>query len=119
MTVTAASRDAALARSERVALVLEEGVRDGVLEGYDLAARYLPAEETQKRRQAALPDAGALRRSLAKAQDGLPYRRDAFEPFVRDVEAAREGPLLAFEDLRGTGLDLRVSSLLLSHEGEW
>jgi predicted exporter len=119
MTVTAASRDAALARSERVALALEEGVRDGVLEGFDLAARYLPAEETQKRRRAALPNAGALRLALAKAQEGLPYRRDAFEPFVHDVEEARQGPLLRFEDLRGTGLDLRVASLLLSHEGEW
>jgi predicted exporter len=119
MTAAATSREAALARSERVALALEEGVRNGLLEGFDLAARYLPSEETQKRRQAALPDPKTLRRSLAAASRGLPYRADAFAPFLRDVEATRRGPLLGLEDLHGTGLDLKVSSLLASRDGEW
>jgi predicted exporter len=119
MTATATSREAALAQSERVALALEEGVRNGLLDSFDLAARYLPSEETQKRRQAALPDPETLRRSLAAARHGLPYRADAFAPFLRDVEATRRGPLLGLEDLRGTGLDLKVLSLLASREGEW
>jgi predicted exporter len=119
MTTTAASREAVLAQSERVALALEEGVRSGLLDGFDMAARYLPSEETQKRRQAALPEAQTLRRSLAAASRGLPYRADAFAPFLRDVEAARRGPLLSLEDLHGTGLDLKVSSLIGSRGGEW
>jgi predicted exporter len=40
-------------------------------------------------------------------------------PFERDVEAARTGPLLRIEDLRGTGLDLKVQTLLASSGGEW
>jgi predicted exporter len=119
LTLSGASREAVLASSERVALVLEEGVRQGLLQGFDAASRYLPSEQTQMRRRAALPDSGTLRLSLAKAQRGLPYREDAFAPFLRDVEAARSGPLLRFEDLHGTGLDLKVSSLLLSQRGEW
>lgn len=119
LTLSGASREAVLASSERVGLVLEEGVRLGLLQGFDAAARYLPSEQTQMRRRAALPDPGTLRMSLAKAQRGLPYREDAFAPFLRDVEAARSGPLLRFEDLQGTGLDLKVSSLLLSRGGEW
>jgi len=119
LILVGASREAVLERSERLALALEEGVRQGLLDGFDAAARYLPSEQTQKRRRAALPDPGTLRLSLAKAQRGLPYRVDAFAPFLRDVEAARTGPLLRFEDLRGTGLDLKVGSLLLSRDGEW
>lgn len=116
---TAASREAVLAQSERVALALQDGVREGILEGFDLAARYLPSEKTQESRRAALPETGELRRSLAKALQGLPYRPDAFAPFLQDVETARRGPLLAFEDLRGSGLDLKVQSLLASRGGEW
>lgn len=119
LSIAAPSREAALRQSERAALVLEQGVRDGLLEGFDMAARYLPSEQTQQRRRAALPDAGSLRRALAAASRGLPYRQDAFAPFVRDVEATRRGPLLTLEDLRGSGLDLKVSSLLASQDGEW
>lgn len=119
MTTTATGREAVLEQSERVAHALEEGVHDGLLDGYDLAARYLPSEETQKRRRAALPDPETLRRSLAAARRGLPYRAEAFAPFLRDVEATRRGPLLSLEDLHGTGLDLKVSSLLASRGGEW
>lgn len=119
LTVAGPSREAVLEQSERVALALEEGVRGGLLEGFDAAARYLPSKATQERRRAALPDPQTLRRSLEKAQRGLPYREDAFAPFLRDVEAARSAPLLEFEDLQGTGLDLKVGSLLLSRGGEW
>ncbi len=35
------------------------------------------------------------------------------------MEAARRGPLLTIEDLRGTGLDLKVQSLLATRNGEW
>lgn len=119
ITAGATSREAALERSEIVALALEEGVSNGLLEGFDLAARYLPSELTQKRRQAALPDPRTLARSLARARQGLPYRENAFEPFLRDVETTRRGPLLSLEALRGTGLDLKVMSLLASRGGEW
>ena len=119
LITTAASREAVLEQSERVALGLEDGVREGILEGFDMAARYLPSASTQESRRAALPGPETLRRSLANALRGLPYRADAFAPFLQDVEAARRGPLLAFEDLRGSGLDIKVQSLLAAREGEW
>jgi predicted exporter len=116
---TAASREAALEQSEQTALALQKAVDEGILEGFDLAARYAPSRKTQERRRAALPDAPTLRRSLAGALRGLPYRADAFAPFEREVEAARRGPPLTIEDLRGTGLDLKVQSLLAASDGEW
>ena len=119
LVASAGSREAALEKSEQTALALQSWVREGVLEGFDLAARYLPSAMTQERRRAALPEARDLQRSLERALRGLPYRADAFAPFERDVEAARQGPLLALEDLRGTGLDLKVLSLLAESDGEW
>ena len=119
LIATAASREAVLEKSEQTALALQKAVDEGILEGFDLAARYLPSEKTQERRRAALPEAQDLHRTLARALRGLPYRADAFAPFERDVEGARRGPLLTIEDLRGTGLDLKVQSLLATRDGEW
>lgn len=119
LIVAAQSREAALAASEQVAVVLQDAVRDGVLEGFDSAARTLPSDRTQERRRAALPDRETLRAALSKAMRGLPFRPGAFAPFQRDVEAARRAPLLTLEDLRGTGLDLKVRSLLQQDGGEW
>ena len=119
LVATAASREAALEKSERLAPALQSWMAEGVLEGFDLAARYLPSAKTQERRRAALPENRDLHRSLARALRGLPYRADAFAPFERDVEAARRSPLLTIEDLRGTGLDLKVQSLLATGDGEW
>jgi predicted exporter len=119
LIATAASREAVLEKSERTARALQKAVDEGILEGFDLAARYLPSERTQALRRAALPEAQNLHRSLARALQGLPYRSSAFVPFERDVEAARLGSLLTIEDLRGTGLDLKVQSLLATRDGEW
>ena len=119
LIATAGSREAVLEKSERLMPALQSWVREGVLEGFDLAARYLPSEKTQQGRRAALPGAQDLHRSLARALQGLPYRADAFAPFERDVEAARLSPLLTIEDLRGTGLDLKVQSLLATRDDEW
>jgi len=119
LIASAASREAVLEKSERLADVLRSWVGEGALGGFDLAARYLPSAKTQGSRRAALPEARELHRSLARALRGLPYRADAFAPFERDVEAARLGPLLTIEDLRGTGLDLKVQSLLATGDGEW
>ncbi|HYS51113.1 MAG TPA: MMPL family transporter [Burkholderiales bacterium] len=119
LIATAASREAALEKGERLTPALQSWVAEGVLEGFDLAVRYLPSAKTQALRRAALPEAQDLHRSLARALRGLPYRADAFAPFERDVEAARTGPLLTIEDLRGTGLDLKVQTLLASSGGEW
>jgi predicted exporter len=119
LIATAESREAVLEKSERLTLALQSWADEGVLEGFDLAARYLPSAKTQERRRAALPQAQDLHRRLARTLQGMPYRADAFAPFERDVEAARLGPLLTIEDLRGTGLDLKVQSLLATRDGEW
>ena len=93
--------------------------RDGLIAGFESASDVLPSEALQRKRRAALPDAQALREALAQAQRGLPFRPGLFEPFLRDVARARDGPLLLPADLRGTGLALKLDSLLFPLRGEW
>jgi predicted exporter len=90
-----------------------------VLAGTDSAARYLPSERTQRARQAALPEAGALRASLAAATRSLPVAPGALAGFVEDVEAARHAPPLTRTDLEGTALAAAVDGMLVPHAGRW
>src|SRR5690606_4191695 len=89
----------------------------GVLAGYDLAARYLPSAALQRARQARLPGPAQLREALAGALEDSPFLPDAFEPFLEDVAAAREAPPLTVDDLAGTPLELAVGGLLVRGEG--
>ncbi|MGH8725499.1 MAG: MMPL family transporter, partial [Burkholderiales bacterium] len=119
LVVRAPEREAALERAEALEGKLDELVRRGVIRGYDLATRYLPSAAEQKRRLESLPETPRLRANLEKALQGLPYRRGAFEPFLRDVEEARRrGPLTA-ADLRGTALGLKLDALVVQAGAEW
>jgi predicted exporter len=112
--------EAALQRTERLLPTLDTAVADGLLAGYDSVTRYLPSIATQRARIAALPDEATLRERLANAVFGSPFRADAFAPFLRDVAAARAAPVLTPASFAGTGVGLRVATLL-GHDadGEW
>lgn len=113
VTVSARDAEAALQRSERLLPVLERLRSDGVIAGYDLAARYVPSAATQRARQAALPDAATLARELESAVAASPFVPDAFDGFLADVRHARNAPPLRPRDLAGTPLAGSVEGLLL------
>jgi predicted exporter len=115
----APTADEALQRLEALAPTLSQAVAAGTLDGFDDAARYLPSIETQRRRQAELPDSDTLRAALREAQAGLPFRPGAFEPFVADVTAARELAPLTLAGLDGTPLSALAGSLLSQRGDEW
>lgn len=111
--------EAALQGAEAVAAALRNAVRRGLLEGYDAPSTWLPSRAAQAARQAALPAPGALRKNLAQAQRGLPYRAGTFEPFLEDAAAAKKLPWIDRASLRGTGLALKVETLLVRRDDGW
>jgi predicted exporter len=117
LAVHGADAESVLQASERLQPVLRQAQAQRVLDGYDLAARYLPSVATQRARQAALPDTPQLQQALDEALIDLPFRGDAFDPFVEDVASARAAEPLGADDLAGTPLELVVSGLLLHGEG--
>ncbi|MFD0724847.1 MMPL family transporter [Lysobacter brunescens] len=102
-----------LRRLEALQPRLDALVADGTLAGYDSAAKVLPSVAVQRARQAKLPSADALRTSLDTAVAATPFRADAFEDFLADVETARTAKPLAPRDLAGTPLATRIGALLL------
>jgi predicted exporter len=91
----------------------------GLLDGYDQPARYLPTKAIQEQRRAALPDPDKLRAALDAALLTTPFKAGVFEPFMADVERARQLPALDPADLAGSPLETRVGSLLLERGDHW
>jgi predicted exporter len=117
LVVSAADDANALLKLEALDRPLRQLVERGAITGYDHAARYVPAIETQRLRQQRLPDEPTLRAALQAATAGLPFRPGAFEPFVTDVQQARALPLLTVESLRDSPLGASFD-MLLTRQGE-
>jgi predicted exporter len=119
LVLQGASIEELLQQAEALQPKLEELIAQGAISDAELVSRYLPSARTQRIRQATLPDPQTLRANLAQAMQGLPFRRGTFEPFLRDLSAARELPPLTLPMLEGTPLFSRVHSLLLQAGEGW
>ncbi len=106
----------ALEESEALAATLRQLVAQQRLGGFDVPSQVLPADKTQRERQAALPDLETLHTRFEQARVGLPFRPDTFDPFFRDVVTAKTAPLLTSASLP-LALKLRLDSML-AHSGD-
>ena len=119
LVIRAPGQQEALQAAEALATSLDALVARRVLSGYDSPADVLPSARAQSERQAALPEPGVLGARLARALDGEPFRVDLFKPFLADIAAAREQPLMDRASLEGTSLALKLDSLLVREDGQW
>ncbi len=114
----AASEERALELSEALAEVLRRCEDQGEISGFDVPSGTLPSARTQRMRQAALPDAAALRARLDAAQAGLPFRAGLFAPFLADVARTKAAPVLTVDSVP-PALRLRVGAMLMPGPGGW
>ncbi len=112
LVVDAPDDNSALERLEVLDQDLQRLVERSAIAQFDHAARYLPSEAAQRRRQSRLPDAETLRSALGEANSTMPFRDDVFEPFIADVAMARSLAPLTTPQLRTAGLGARLDSLL-------
>lgn len=102
----------ALQKSEALVPALEQMRAQGIITGYDMAARYLPSANKQRARQARLPDQATLQQALAAALVDSDFEADIFAPFIDDIGTARSAKPLRQEDLADTPLAPLVAGLL-------
>lgn len=119
VAIRAGSQQQALQYSEHLVPVLQSLVNRKVIGHFEMAAQYLPSQQTQAARRAALPPAGALQGMLTTALQGMPFRAGVFTPFLQDVAQTKNGPPLTLADLNGTGIGLKVQSLLQHKGNAW
>ncbi|HSY04968.1 MAG TPA: MMPL family transporter [Steroidobacteraceae bacterium] len=119
VVVPATTPERALAAAALVGAQLEPLVDAGLIGGFESPARYLPALAVQRARQASLPPPGELRERLTEALTGLPLAPARLEPFVREVQQARDAPLLTRAALDGTSFAHGVDTLLVRSGAGW
>jgi predicted exporter len=119
VVLSGASRESVLQSAERVATILQTQVDQGELAGFESPSRYLPSMATQRARLASLPPPDELMARLAQAAQGLPVRAQLFTPFIADVAAIRDRPLLEAADLEQTSMGMAVDALLMQRNGRW
>ncbi|MGH8772185.1 MAG: MMPL family transporter, partial [Burkholderiales bacterium] len=119
LVIAGASKQEVLRLSEQKVSWINQLVENGVISGYELAARILPSMETQEARRAALPDSEELRRNVMAAAEGLPFRDGLFAPFIEDVARAKKGALIDEASLQDSPLALKVDSLLFAAKDRW
>jgi len=119
LVLQAPDADRLLALSEGLEPKLDALVKNGVLDAAELPSRYLPSVATQAARQAKLPDRAALSIALAQASRDLPFRADLFQPFLDDVETARNLPPLTAEEFTRSPLGARLASMLVHRDDGW
>jgi predicted exporter len=117
--VSADNQEAALVATEKVSAALQPLVESGALTAFDSASHYLPSKSTQQARLASLPTAAELKPALENAIKDLPVRAQVFMPFLQDIEAARNKPLLQRSDLDGTSMAMAVDAMLLQQGQRW
>lgn len=119
IVLSAADQEQVLQRSEGLTVQLQQLVQRGMLQGFEAPSQVLPSQRTQSMRRSAIPDAAELRRSIAQASHGLPFRPGLFDPFLQAAAAARQQPLLEAEALAGSNLGLKLDTLLLKRASGW
>lgn len=112
VVVQGADAQSALQAAEQAGQRLDALVAQGRLAGYDSPARWLPSLATQQARLASLPDEATLRRRLAEAAEGGPLRAERLQPFIADVQRARQQPPVDRAALQGSPLAPVVDALL-------
>lgn len=120
VVVQAADAETTLRQAEAVAARLETLVEQGVLAGYDSVSRWVPSQQTQRQRLAALPDIPTLSAALEAATAVGPLTAARLAPFVNEVQAARQRALITPDALRATALAPLIDVLLVHRpDGSW
>lgn len=119
VVVSGDSQQAALESAEKVSKALHPLVEQEELQSFDSASHYLPSNAQQKARITALPDADTLKSRLNLAIKDLPVKAKIFQPFLEDVETAKQLPLLNRKSLDGTSMAMAVDAMLLQQGKHW
>jgi predicted exporter len=108
----------ALRGAESLHGLLDYLVAQGAIQGYDSPAKLLPSRHTQRIRQSRLPQPEPLRLAMNAAVEATSFRSDVFEPFLQEVEIARQAQPLTLRDLEGTPLATRIGASVVDNAGD-
>jgi predicted exporter len=119
LVLEADSADGVLALSEAISPQVDKWIAERAVDDVELPSRYLPSAATQRARQAKLPQRAALAAELDAALADTDFQADVFTPFLDDVEAARQLPVLTPQQFARSPFGARLQAMLLPRAGRW
>jgi len=108
-----------LVASERIKPKLDRLIIRGKLQGYKMAAQFLPSKKTQRTRQKILPNQTTLQNNLALALVDLPFKKDIFAPFLKDVQESKSLPLIGLNTITIPTIKSTLESLIYNYNSKW
>jgi predicted exporter len=114
-----ATEDEALAGAEALRPVLQAARSQRALAGFDSPAALLPPHATQRARLDAIPAPELLAANLREALRDLPFKAEAFEPFLTDAGRARSAAPVTRASYAGTPLGAKLDALLVALDGSF
>lgn len=79
----------------------------------------LPSKKIQEYRQKHLPRKQELQSNVSLAISNLPFKKNAFDTFVNDVNFSKTMPLLDYQDLKNSIIEGKLHSLLFFQDRAW
>lgn len=119
IVMKAATEDAALETSERIASLISPLQEEGLIAGFDAPSKLLPSRATQSQRKDAIPASKVLENRLERAIQDLPVKSKTLQPFITDAETAHSAPWIEQSSFAGTSLNEVIKSLLYPVGNKW
>lgn len=119
LVLHADSADGVLRLSERISPQVDKWISTQAVDDVELPSRWLPSLETQRARQAKLPDRATLTGALDAALADMPFKPGYFAPFLDDVETARVLPPLDPQTFERSPFGARLAAMLVERDGTW
>ena len=108
-----------LTAAEDAGALLAQLQTEGIIEGWQNSAILVPSQKLQTERRAKLPSNAILETRLTDALAELPFRSDAFQPFLDAVDSSRDLQPLTVEDYADSPLRPAVANTIYASDGIW
>jgi predicted exporter len=108
-----------LVRCESLKLHLHQAVADDLSTGASLPCDYLPSRARQAQSRARIPPREEMALRLEQALEGLPFRAQAFDAFLDELQASRGLDPLTYTELQAKPLRERLDPLLRAEADGW
>lgn len=119
VVVKGKSEQLVLQRTESVSEKLQVLKNQGNIRGFEAVTKYLPSVEKQSQRIKALPSSDQLKENLRIAQQGLPFRENAFEGFFEEISRVKKSGFLTSDRLKGTLFEAQIKKLFFNQGNFW
>ena len=119
LVLHAPTLESLLNESEKVDLLLEDALNDGLLTSWQSISQILPSHARQKIRQDAIPDRELLHGWLIDAIANTPFSSEAFEPFEANASSTKSLTFLVPAQFENTPLASWLESHLIQLDDQW